>query len=117
MEALSSTCAFPAEPTPEIAGSTFRDHLFYQRLIGPLPTNLEELGSLAGDALQQGLLPLVTDGSYAPTSAVGSHGWVFAAHNNILWRGHGPTAMAMPNQWPSCRLAYHPLSLQTVKYH
>lgn len=66
-------------------------HPFYQRIIGPLPSNLTELGSKVQDAILKNTLLLFTDGSYGPSTGVGSHGWVLATAEGPIWRGQGPS--------------------------
>jgi hypothetical protein len=68
----------------------FWDHPFYKRLLGPLPSNKKSLGALLKEAINNSL-SLAVDGSHCPSYGPGSHGWVLASGDKVLWRGQGPT--------------------------
>ncbi len=60
-------------------------------MLGPLPSNIDLLGTLLKETIEGDSLILATDGSYCPSLGKGSHGWVLASSNKVLWHGKGPS--------------------------
>ena len=63
--------------------------LFYQYLLEP-PMFFQFDEAIIADAARSGTLLTCSNGSFDPTTGLGSHGWVFAISRSLMLQGTGP---------------------------